>query len=156
MHAKLSFAFRIALGGIFLTAGLAKISDPVQFLQTLREFDFFPEFCIRFIAVYIPWLEFVLGFFMLLGLLYRTSALLLTAINILFILAILSVLIRGMEIDCGCFGLMADVLKLPDSADMKAVIRNTIFVLMGLYLCRSEATIFSLEEYLRKSAGKSE
>ena len=61
MAARLSFIFRIIIGGIFLIAGLAKISDPVRVILTLREFKLFPEMIIPFTAVYLPWLEFIIG-----------------------------------------------------------------------------------------------
>lgn len=147
---KISFLFRVIPGVIFTVAGLAKISDPVRFLLTLREFQLFPEAIVRFLAVYLPWLEFVIGLFLILGLLYRTSALMLACMNLTFTIAILSVIIRGMEIDCGCFGLLADVLKLPDAADFKAVIRNAIFIGMCLYVFRAKGTVVSLEGYINR------
>lgn len=150
MAATLSLIFRIIIGGIFLIAGLAKISDPVRFMLTLREFDMFPRSIIPFLAVFLPWLELILGMFIVIGLLYRTSAFMLAAMNIMFTLAILSVIIRGLEIDCGCFGLLADVLKLPDMADYKAVIRNLIFTGICFYIALARQTIISLEGYLTR------
>jgi uncharacterized membrane protein YphA (DoxX/SURF4 family) len=146
----LSFIFRVVPGGIFLIAGLAKISDPARFLLTLRELELFPGSIDRLLAVYLPWLEFVLGLFLLLGILHRTSALLLALVNIFFIGAIISLRIRGIEIDCGCFGLLADILKLPDKADFRAVIRNLLFAGMCLYVFQAKNSLFSLEGYLRK------
>ncbi len=150
MGAIASFIFRVLIGGIFIAAGLAKISDPVRFLLTLREFDLFPEITVRFLAIYLPWLEFLLGLFLMLGLLYRTSSLLLIVLNAMFGIAIASVMLRGMEIDCGCFGLLADILKIPDMADMRAVIRNTLFIGMCLYIFLSKRTVVSLEGYINR------
>lgn len=147
MAAVLSLLFRILLGLIFLFAGLAKISDPVRFMLTLREFGLFPETVIPFLTIYLPWLEFVLGFFLMIGLLYRPSALLLACLNTLFGIAILTVIVRGMEIDCGCFGLLADILKIPDMADMKAVVRNLFFIVMCLYIFFAKRTLLSLDDY---------
>ena len=103
MAAAFSLLFRILLGLIFLFAGIAKISDPVRFIFTLREFNLFSEAVIPFMALYLPWLEFILGLFLILGLLYRASAFLLACLNTMFAIAILTVVVRGMEIDCGCF-----------------------------------------------------
>ena len=150
MSDLLAFSFRVVLGGVFLVAGLAKISDPVRFLLTLREFELFPESIIRFLAVYLPWLEFVVGLFLLLGILQRTSALLLALLNIFFVGAIGSLLVRGIAIDCGCFGLLADILRLPDKADVWAVLRNLLFAGMSLYVFRTRNSLFSLEGYIRK------
>lgn len=153
MTAIVSFVIRILMGGIFLIAGLAKIADPVRFMLTLREFDLFPRVIIPFLAVYLPWLELLLGLSLVLGLLYRTSALILAFLNFLFMLAILSVISRGIVVDCGCFGLLGDALKLPDMADWKAVIRNLLFTGMCVYIFRVKQTVLSLESYIRKCSG---
>ena len=145
-----SFIFRIIVGSIFLISGLAKISDPVRFMSTLWNFRLFPEIIVPFTSIYLPWLEFILGLLIITGLLYRTGSLMLACLNIVFTLAILSVIIRGIEIDCGCFGLLADMLKIPDMADMKAVIRNLLFIGMSIYIFRAKRTVFSLENYLKK------
>ncbi len=150
MAAAFSLLFRILLGLIFLFAGIAKISDPVRFIFTLRQFNLFSEAVIPFMALYLPWLEFILGLFLILGLLYRASAFLLACLNTMFAIVILTVIVRGMEIDCGCFGMFADVLKIPDSADIKAVIRNVIFIGISVYIFIVKKTLFSLENYLKK------
>ena len=151
MTAIVSFVIRILMGGIFLIAGLAKIADPVRFMLTLREFDVFPRVIVPFLAVYLPWLELLLGLSLVLGLLYRTSALMLAFLNFLFMLAILAVISRGIVVDCGCFGLFADALKLPDMADYKTVIRNVLFTSLCVYLFFAESTIFSLERYISRN-----
>lgn len=150
MSAAISFIFRIIIGGIFLVSGLAKISDPVRLIFTLRDFKLFPEIIVPFTAIYLPWLEFILGLLIIVGLLYRTSSLMLACLNFIFMLAILSVIVRGIEVDCGCFGLLADMLKIPDMADMKAVIRNLIFIGMCIYIFRTKKTAISLENYFKK------
>ncbi len=146
----ISFIFRIVLGVIFLFAGLAKISDPVRFIITIREFRLFPETIVPFTAVFLPWLEFLLGLFLILGLFYRSSSLLLAFVNMIFTFAILSVIVRGFEISCGCFGLFADIMKLPDRADLTAIIRNIIFISMCLYIFFVKTTVISVENYINE------
>lgn len=148
---RLSLFFRLILGGVFLISGLAKIADPVRFLFTLREFRLFPGVIESFLAVYLPWLEFILGLCTLLGVLTRTSGLMLAGLNGMFMLAIGSVMARGIEVDCGCFGLLADMLHLPDMADGKAIVRNVLFIVMSIYIARTETTAYSLEAYIRSS-----
>jgi uncharacterized membrane protein YphA (DoxX/SURF4 family) len=140
--------FRVALGGIFLISGLAKISDQVRFLLTLRAFKFFFDPLLPLGAIVLPWLEFLLGFFLLVGLMTRTSALMISALNLVFTAGLLSVVVRGMEVDCGCFGLLADWIGLPDQADMKSVVRNLIFAAMGVQVYRGRETPWTLERYL--------
>ena len=148
MKSAVPFIIRLVLGGLFLVSGIAKVLDPIRFLFTVREFRLFPGTVEPFLALFLPWFEAVLGLFMVLGLFLRTSSLLLGCLNLLFMTAILSVMARGFEIDCGCFGLLADILPLPDMADHKAVVRNMIFIGMCWYLCRAQATFLSLDTLL--------
>jgi len=143
--------FRIVLGCIFTVSGLAKIADPVRFLLTLREFQLLPRAAESFLAVYLPWLELVLGLCVVLGLLHRTAALMIAGLNGFFIVAIGSVMARGIEVDCGCFGLLADVLHLPDMADGKAIVRNLLLMGMCVYVSRSETSEWTVEKYIRRS-----
>lgn len=149
----ISLLFRIFIGSIFILAGLAKIADPISFYSTLMGFRILPDFLLSFMAVYLPWLELVLGLSVLLGVLYTTAALMLAVFNAIFALAIISVIVRGIDIDCGCFGLLADILYIPDKADWTAVVRDVIFTGMGFYIYHVKATAFSLENYLRKRDG---
>jgi uncharacterized membrane protein YphA (DoxX/SURF4 family) len=148
---RVSLLLRLIVGGIFLISGLAKIADPVRFLLTLREFRLLPGVLESFLAVYLPWLEFLLGLCVVLGILHRTSALVIAGLNALFIVAIGSVIARGIEVDCGCFGLLADVLHLPDMADWKAIVRDLVFMVMCVYLFRSKTDAWTVEGYLGRS-----
>lgn len=147
----LALFFRLVLGFVFLVSGLAKIADPVRFLFTLRQFRLLPGMAESFLAVYLPWLEFILGLCLLLGILSRTSSLLLAGLNAAFIFALGTVIARGIEVDCGCFGLLADMLHLPDLVDWKAIVRNMVFIGMSLFIARSGPSAWSLETYIRNS-----
>jgi len=139
---------RLIIGAIFLISGLAKISDPVRFILTLREFRLFPEEIVPLTVVWLPWLELLLGLCVLVGLLHRTAALVLACMNAGFLAAILSVIARGIVVDCGCFGMLADMLGLPDMADMKAVVRNVVFIGLCLLISFSRKKALSLEGYI--------
>jgi len=145
--ARWAFLIRTVVGGIFLVSGLAKIADPVRFLLTLREFQLLPGALESFLAVYLPWLEFLLGLCVVLGVLHRTASLMIAGLNGFFIVAIGSVMARGIVVDCGCFGLLADVLHLPDLADGKAIIRNLVIMGMCVHIFRSDATAWTMESY---------
>jgi len=139
---------RIIIGAIFLISGLAKISDPARFILTLREFRLFPEVIVPFTSIWLPWFELIIGLSVLVGLLHRTSALMLACLNAGFLAAILSVIVRGIEVDCGCFGMLADMLGLPDMADMKAVVRNIVFIGLCLLISFSRSKVLTLEHYI--------
>jgi len=148
MNSVLLFIVRVVLGGLFLISGIAKVLDPIRFLFTLRDFRLFPGSIEPWLALFLPWFEVVLGLLLVLGLFLRTCSLLLGILNAAFMAAILSVMVRGIEIDCGCFGLLADILHLPDMADYKAVVRNLVFIGMCAYLYRAGGTFLSLDRLL--------
>ena len=153
MNSAFTIMVRIVLGGLFLISGIAKILDPIRFLFTLRAFRLLPGIFEPFLALFLPWFEVVLGLFILLGLFLRTASLMLGCLNFLFMMAIVSVMLRGFEIDCGCFGLIADILPLPDMADYRAVVRNLILIGMSAYLYRSQGTLFSVDRLLMHRRG---
>ncbi len=146
--AGLSLVLRTALGGIFLLSGLAKVADPVAFLFSVRQFRLLPGPLEAWLALVVPWLEFLLGLLLLFGLLYRTAALMIAVLNVFFAGAILTVVARGIEIDCGCFGLLARALPFPDQADLAAVLRNLVFAGCGLVLFRQEHSPLTLDSFL--------
>ena len=148
---RLTVLFRLIVGGIFLISGIAKIADPVRFLLTLREFQLLPGALESFLAVYLPWLEFLLGLCVVLGVLHRTASLMIAGLNGFFIIAIGSVMARGIEVDCGCFGLLADALHLPDLADGKAIVRNLVLMGMCVHIFRSESLTGTVEGYIARS-----
>jgi uncharacterized membrane protein YphA (DoxX/SURF4 family) len=140
-----SLVLRLLMGSIFLAAGLAKMSDPISFFSTLMQFKLFPDPMISLLAIYVPWIEFLAGLSLVLGMLHRAGALILVALNIAFSFVILSVIVRGIEIECGCFGLLSDVLEIPDTADWKSIVRNIIFACMSFYVFATKETVCSLE-----------
>jgi uncharacterized membrane protein YphA (DoxX/SURF4 family) len=99
------------------------------------------------IATILPWVELLCGFAVLFGVLLRGSSLLLSTMLALFTLAVISALLRGLDISCGCF------TQDPAAGHigwMKVVQNTTLFVLT-LFLYFSDTTKFSIIEYLQKS-----
>lgn len=144
-----SFVLRFLTGAIFTVAGVSKISDPIGFFSTLMQFQLFPDLALRFLAVYVPWLELVTGLCLLLGLMHRSAGLVFAVLNVLFSFSIMSVIVRGIEVDCGCFGLLGDALGLPDAADKWAVLRNLLFIAMGLGVFFIKESKLSLQSRIR-------
>lgn len=106
---------RLFVGGNLLYYAAGKVSDPAIFLKSVREYAILPEdppFLLNSVAVLVPWIELVGGLCLVLGLLRRGVATVVTAMLVVFTTAIL---IRTFEIhaagelgfceivfDCGC------------------------------------------------------
>jgi len=96
---------RIALAGIFIVAGLAKVQDATSFTETVRAFHLLPASLVVPFARALPWLEIVAGAYLLAGFFSRLAAAITGAMLVLFIIALGDALLTGDTAhSCGCFG----------------------------------------------------
>jgi len=95
---------RLALAGVFVTAALPKIEDPVAFAHSVDAFRVIDAGLSNWIALCLPWLELVLGIGILVPAIRRASGALIGLLLLLFITLHLSAWARGLDISCGCFG----------------------------------------------------
>jgi uncharacterized membrane protein YphA (DoxX/SURF4 family) len=100
----LGLAARLAAGGIWLAAGIAKALDFDAFRVQLEGYDVLPHATVSWVAYGLPLLEIVLGGYLIVGLLVRPAAWLSLGLLVVFIAAQAQAWARGLAIDCGCFG----------------------------------------------------
>ena len=71
----------------------------------IGSYDFLPRDMVLTVATFLPWVELLLGWALILGLRLRETAAACGALFGLFLLALLSVKAKGIELpNCGCFG----------------------------------------------------
>ena len=99
-----STAVRLALGGILLTAGGLKVIDPASSVQAVRAYELVPAPLDTLIGWALPFVEIVLGLLLVVGAFTRTVAVLSGGLLLVFVAAVFSAAVRGLSIDCGCFG----------------------------------------------------
>jgi putative oxidoreductase len=104
---RISFCLRLVLGGIFLYAGLGKISEPYAFAATIQAYQLLPQFLVGLSAVVIPWTESLSAIALILGRKPRSALLIFITLLIIFMVVIGLTMMRGLDIDCGC-GLLAN------------------------------------------------
>ena len=95
---------RLVVGGVLLVAGALKVIDPQSSVAAVRAYELVPDWLERPIGWGLPFLELGLGLLLLSGLFTRTAALVAGLVFVVFILAVVSAAVRGLSIDCGCFG----------------------------------------------------
>lgn len=106
-HQKSYILWRLldfALAAIFIYAGALKAFDPVQFARDIDNFKILPWPVSVALAFYVPWLEIICALGLVFRFLYRGSLSILTALIVVFTLAIIAAKVRGLDITCGCFG----------------------------------------------------
>lgn len=101
----LVLAARLILGAVFIYASLEKIQNPAGFAQAIYNYRMVPESLINIMAIVLPWLELICGVLIIVGVFVRGSALLIGAMLAVFIVALSSAILRGLDISCGCFTL---------------------------------------------------
>ena len=104
---KVKFVWRIAaviVGGVFIYAGAIKALDPVRFASDIDNYKILPWVISVRLAFYLPWLEILCGFALILRRLYLGGLSILTALVAVFLVATIAAKARGLDITCGCFG----------------------------------------------------
>jgi len=132
-------AFRLVVGGMFIWAGVSKIIDPLGFAQNIANYRFFPQGISFFLALVLPWIEVICGVFLILEIFRSASALLLSGLLAAFLVLITVTIIRGIDIDCGCFG------SLGTRVDFKLILMDSIllFFSLNIYFSRKEVGVKS-------------
>jgi uncharacterized membrane protein YphA (DoxX/SURF4 family) len=104
--ARIALALRLVLGGVFLYAAWTKLQQPWSlFALSIDAYGILPEAAVIAVARTLPWLEVVLGVLLVSGKFIRVSATAASAILLLFFAVLVRSYVKGMQIDCGCFGL---------------------------------------------------
>ena len=94
---------RMALGTVFLVAGILKILDPGSLLAATDTYQIIPCRWSYWLALYLPWVEVLAGLGILLRKAYPGSLFLITALLVVFLMALIQAWARGLNIICGCF-----------------------------------------------------
>jgi uncharacterized membrane protein YphA (DoxX/SURF4 family) len=123
----IEFLSRLILGSIFIYASLDKIIHPGLFADSLFRFQILPIFAIKPMAILLPFLEFICGSFLIIGLYKKTSVFILSNLLIVFIFAIAFSLIRGININCGCFSQTSEANNL-----VVSLIKNIFFLFLAI------------------------
>lgn len=106
---SLSLVARLVLGSIMLIAGAEKLTALEQFAHAIANYQLLPIATVNIAALLFVWTEITVGILLLAGAAVRGSALVSGALLAIFIIAVLTAMARGLEIDCGCFVSKADL-----------------------------------------------
>jgi len=125
---------RVGLGALFILAAYLKLQNPQDFVDSVKAFKVFDldtqSHLVVMAAFTIPWLEMLCGVLLVIGLWTRAAALALTVLLAAFTAGVISVLARGLDVSCGCFG----EYEWPCAGNIGAchVVRNSVLLLLSL------------------------
>jgi uncharacterized membrane protein YphA (DoxX/SURF4 family) len=130
--------FRLIVGGIFIWAGFSKIADPLSFAQNIKNYQLVGQTLSFLTAIFLPWVELIAGFWLIIGLYQKSSALLISCLLFFFIVLVAITKARGLNVDCGCFGTFSR------QADWWLIAEDSLWLAISLVLLFSPANDFCL------------
>ena len=95
---------RLVLGVVLLLAGYLKAQSPSKAQMAVRAYRLLPVSVANLFGLVLPWLEIGAGILLIVGITVRYSSFFGGALMLLFVGAISQAWVRGLSIDCGCFG----------------------------------------------------
>jgi putative oxidoreductase len=137
-NAYLLFVLRVVLAFVFIYAGAEKIASPIRFAESISNYQLLNAFFITLTSVLLPWLEVFCGILLLTGVAVRENAFLISAMLGVFMVAGIISIIRGLDIDCGCFGDASAKLGF-----MK-IFENFLLLSAGIILMINSSELFSV------------
>lgn len=135
---------RLILGGVFLVAGALKIIDPQSAVAAVRAYELLPESVARLVGWGQPFVEVALGLLLLAGIATRIVAATGALLLVIFIGAVASAALRGLSIDCGCFGGGGPV-PAGQTAYGIEIVRDLGLLLLALWLVWQPRSRFALD-----------
>ena len=101
----LRLALRVFLGGAFVYAAWLKLREPwMLFAMAVDAYKLLPQWAVLLVARTLPWAELALGLLLISGLCIRCTSAAVSALLAGFLTLMMYSYLRGMQIDCGCFG----------------------------------------------------
>lgn len=104
----LHWVLGLGLGSVFLYAAWGKVLDPRPLVTIIWGYRILPAGPINLLAVYMPWLELLVGVCLATGLMRRAAAFWAAALLVMFEIALGINALRGVNVACGCFSANAE------------------------------------------------
>ena len=143
----MALVLRLVVGGVWIVAGALKLPEPAQSVSAVRAYQILPSDLVSPVGQLLPVIEVVIGLMLVLGLLTRAAAVASAALFVVFIAGIVSVWVRGINIDCGCFG-GGGQIGASETRYPQEIARDVAFALAGVWLWWRPRSLASLDRIL--------
>jgi uncharacterized membrane protein YphA (DoxX/SURF4 family) len=145
-------AFRVVLGIVLLIAGGLKITDLEQSAKAVKAYKVMPPAVAEVVGYALPPLEMFLGLLLVIGLFTRVAATIAGLLMVVFIVGIISVWVRGISIECGCFnagGASASPIDVQQWEYLREIIRDLVLLGLAAWLAVWPRTRWALDTIAR-------
>jgi uncharacterized membrane protein YphA (DoxX/SURF4 family) len=142
-HRYLTFAMRIGLGGVFVIAGYGKLCGIDVFVEAVKLYGILPDSLSTAYGSTLPFVEFIVGVLLILGVFLRISAGVSILSTVSFVIAKSITLARGVNPPCCCLpwfemlcsqSLAIDFIML--AAAVQILFHRGEFLALGPYISR--------------------
>lgn len=119
---------RLALGGALFFSGANKLPMHSEFVNLVNSYHLLPVWMGTVYATILPWVELLIGAYLILGILIRPSAIVAALMAVSFMVANISSIIRGDDQCLSCFG---EAFSL---SPWQSLIIDGVIVIIAMYL----------------------
>ena len=130
---------RVVLGFVFIYAAVTKISDLNGFSQAIYNYKLFPLFLVNILAIILPWIELSAGLLLVFGVSVKDNSAIISGLLVIFIIAVLISLFRGLDIECGCFGTVDG-----SKVGIQKILENIGLLILGIILIKFDSSLLSV------------
>jgi len=120
---------RLLLAATFVVAGALKLNDPEAFAASVATFRVLPREWSNVVAIWLPPFEILCGTLLFARPWRRAAALGTTLLAAVFIVLLTQGMIRGLNMDCGCFGKWDPASGRP----LVAILRDLLLLALGFF-----------------------
>jgi uncharacterized membrane protein YphA (DoxX/SURF4 family) len=100
-----ALVLRIALGAILVYSAWSKLKDSwALFAMAVDSYQVLPLWGVRLVARTLPWVELLIGVLLIVGRWMRVATVACSILLLVFFGLMVRAHLKGMEINCGCFG----------------------------------------------------
>ncbi|CAA9418588.1 MAG: hypothetical protein AVDCRST_MAG66-2504 [uncultured Pseudonocardia sp.] len=140
---------RLGLAAVWLLSGVPKALDPDQTYVAVRAYQVLPPLGVELVAAILPWLEIALAVLLLLGLGTRAVAAVSAGLLVVFIAGVTQAWVRGLSIDCGCFG-GGGAVDPGETTYVAELLRDAGFLALAVWLVVRPRTYRSVDRWDRE------
>lgn len=140
---------RLLLAAVWVVAAVSKMGDPAASVRAVRAYRILPEWLAKGVGYGLPFLELGLAVLLLVGLATRVAAMLSATMLAVFLAGIVSASVRGLQIECGCFGGGGQLGSGQSTAYTADIVRDSGLLLVSLFLVWAFRTRYAVDDAIR-------